>query len=137
MALFTDGSAWSHDGSGGWAWIAIDCFGNEAQHAGGEGGTTNNRMEMLAWIEGLNAIFDVHEACEVLVYSDSEYVGLGAMDRTRKRGKNKDLWIRIDHAIDHHEYVEFVHVRGHNGHCYNERVDKLAGQARRNWRKGR
>jgi ribonuclease HI len=135
VALFTDGSAWSGDGSGGWAWIAIDAFEGEDQDSGFVGDTTNNRMEMLAWIEGLMAVAESFGACEVLVYSDSEYVGKGAMDRKRSRVKNRDLWELIDEAIDYHSYVEFIHVRGHDGHPFNERVDKLAGEARRAGRK--
>lgn len=62
--------------------------------------------------------------------SDSEYVGLGAIDRTRSRKCNKDLWPLLDKAVDSHLYVEFAHVKGHTGHMWNDRVDKLAGQAR-------
>src|ERR1039458_3316122 len=131
IGLFTDGSAWSGDKSGGWAWIAIDAFDGEAQDSGYEHDTTNNRMEMLAWVEGLGSILDSFGACDVLVYSDSEYVGLGAMDRGRGRVKNCDLWERIDTLIDSHRYVEFIHVRGHDGHPFNERVDALAGLTRR------
>lgn len=131
IALFTDGSAWSGDGSGAWAWIAIDAFEGEGQDAGYVGKTTNNRMEMLAWVEGLMAIAEAFGPCEVLVYSDSEYVGKGAMDRGRSRVKNRDLWELIDESIDYHDYVEFIHVRGHDGHPFNERVDKLAGEVRR------
>ena len=131
IALFTDGSSWAKDGSGGWAWIAIDAFDGEASDAGYEHDTTVNRMEMQAWVEGLTAVFEAHGACRVLVYSDSEYVGLGAMDHTRARKKNRDWWEWIDKSIDAHLYVEFVHVRGHDGHKYNERADEMAGRARR------
>ena len=131
FCLFTDGSAYTKDRSGGWAWLALDAFEGEFHVAGGRTETTNNRMEMLAWIKGLNALHKTFGPCEILVYSDSEYVGLGAMDSTRNRKLNKDLWFWLDQTISAHKYVEFVHVKGHSGQVYNERVDKLAGEARR------
>lgn len=130
IAIFTDGSSYYKDRTGGWAWIAIDAFTGECNGIGGEGDTTNNRMEMTAWIKGLEAVFESHGPCTIIVYSDSEYVGLGAMDRNRKRNNNRDLWWDLDEAIDKHKYVEFRHVKGHSGHEYNEAVDKLASQAR-------
>ena len=135
VGLFTDGSSWTKDGSGGWAWLAIDAFddGYEAFAMGGASNTTNNRMEMRAWIEGLSAIHSSLGPCTVIVYSDSEYVGLGAMDRRRRRKVNVDLWDDLDDAIDRHLYVEFRHIKGHTGHHYNEEVDKLAGEARLAW----
>jgi ribonuclease HI len=130
IALYTDGSAWSKDRSGGWSWIAIDCGEGEAWDCGGVSATTVNRMELQAWIEGLNTL-KVFGPLIVLVRSDSEYVGLGAMDRKRIRNKNRDLWEQLDEAIDAHELVHFDHVRGHSGNKYNDRVDVLANQARR------
>lgn len=134
FGLFTDGSAWPKDHSGGWAWLIYDAFDGECHHSGYASDTTNNRMEMTAWIEGLNAIYDEHGSCEIVVFSDSEYVGLGAMNRSRNRHKNTDLWQEIDDAIDRHVFVIFEHVRGHSNHHYNDRVDKLAGEARRKGR---
>jgi ribonuclease HI len=131
IGLFTDGSSWAQDKSGGWAWLAIDCFGGECHGSGKASGTTNNRMELSSWIEGLNAVHQAHGPCEIVVFSDSEYVGLGAMNRYRNRIKNLDLWQLLDAAIDQHIYVEFNHVRGHSGNPYNEKVDKLASKARR------
>lgn len=137
IALFTDGSCWSTDRSGGWAWVAIDCFDNEASASGYESDTTNNRMEMQAWIKGLNSIADVHGACEILVYSDSQYVGFGVMDSARLRNANADLWWDLDRASERHDYIEFIHVKGHpkpgdvkRGHALNAKVDKMAGDAR-------
>jgi ribonuclease HI len=132
IILFTDGSAWTKDGSGGWAWIALDVFDGEEAGFGGASDTTNNRMEMQAWIEGLNDLHQAFGPCTVLVFSDSEYVGFGAMDRQRGRKANLDLWEAMDKVIDKHKYVEFRHVRGHAGDEYNELVDKLAGYARKN-----
>jgi ribonuclease HI len=131
IALFTDGSSYYKDGSGGWAWVAIDCFGGKEIGSGYVSDTTNNRMEMQAWIEGLNYLVGTLGPCDVLVYSDSEYVGLGAMDRSRTRKKNRDLWDDIDHAIDQHKSIEFVWVKGHHESHYNQLVDELAGNARR------
>jgi ribonuclease HI len=131
IALFTDGSSYHKDGSGGWAYVAIDAFGDEVVGSGSASGTTNNRMEMQAWVEGLNWVFETLGPCKLLVYSDSEYVGLGAMDRTRMRRKNDDLWFEIDSAIDRHKMVEFVWVKGHRDSHYNILADELAGQARR------
>lgn len=134
IALFTDGSSWTTDGFGGWAWVAFGVAEGEAWDSGGAPRTTNNRMEMEAWIQGLDALYDALGACTILVYSDSQYVGFGATDRRRQRRKNKDLWVEIDRAIDRHQYVEFCHVRGHTGHEYNERVDQLATEARLSYR---
>lgn len=131
IALFTDGSSYYKDGSGGWAWVAIDCFDGQEMDSGYVSDTTNNRMEMQAWIEGLNYLVETLGPCEVLVYSDSQYVGLGAMDPSRARKKNRDLWIEIDVAIEQHEFVEFVWVKGHHESHYNQLVDELAGNARR------
>jgi ribonuclease HI len=132
IGLFTDGSSWSQDKSGGWAYIAVDAFDNEISDCGRVENTTNNRMEMEAWIRGLNAIFDEYGACEVIVFSDSQYVGYGAMQRERNRVANRDLWDELDEAVDRHLYIEFQHIKGHNGNSYNERVDKLASEVRRN-----
>ena len=131
IALFTDGSSSTRDKSGGWAWVAIDCFGGEEVGTGFVSGTTNNRMELMAWIEGLEHLSRTLGPVDVLVYSDSQYVGFGAMDRTRKRNKSRDLWKLLDEAIDDHEYVEFVWVKGHAESYYNHLVDQLAGNARR------
>jgi ribonuclease HI len=135
IGLFTDGSADYKDRSGGWAWLAIDTSqdGYEAFDMGGTSDTTNNRMEMTAWTEGLNAIYAALGPCTVVVYSDSQYVGFGSMDRSRKRNNNVDLWLAIDEAVDRHWYVEFRHIKGHNDHHYNEQVDRLAGEARLAW----
>lgn len=132
IALFTDGSSYHKDKSGGWAWIAIDLFDGEKSDSGYIPNTTNNRMELWAWVKGLNYLIGTLGPCDVLVYSDSQYVGYGAMDRTRARKKNQDLWVNIDDVIDRHNSVEFVWVKGHHESHYNDVVDKLAGQARRN-----
>jgi ribonuclease HI len=109
----------------------MDAFDGFLCDAGYVPETTNNRMEMLAVISGLTTLHDCFGACDILVYSDSQYVVLGATDKTRKRNKNKDHWKWIDEAIDKHSLVEFVHIKGHQGQHFNEMADKLAGTARR------
>lgn len=135
IVLYTDGSSWAHDRSGGWAWLAIDYHGSEASASGAASDTTNNRMEMQAWIEGLNSLHEAHGPCCVLVYSDSQYVGFGFCDPSRQRKANADLWKELTKAGEKHEYVEFCHVKGHakgdKKDLYNDRVDKMAGAARR------
>lgn len=131
VAIFTDGSAHYKDGSGGWAFVAIDLFGNEEIGSGYVPDTTVGRMEMQAQIEGLNYVFETLGPCELLVYSDSQYVVLGASDRTRKRRANKDLWFELDSAIGQHKYVESIWVKGHAESYYNQMVDEIAGDARR------
>lgn len=132
IGLFTDGSSWTVDCSGGWAWIAIDCFDGETSRCGAVSDTTNNRMEMMAWIKGLE---DVHQAlgpCELLIFSDSEYVGKAVTYEGWGRKTNLDLWKRLDAALALHSYTEWVYVRGHSKHLYNDRVDKMASRARKN-----
>lgn len=131
VALYTDGSSHNPDKSGGWAWVAVDAFGNEESDSGAARDTTNNRMEMHAVIDGLTLLWLAYGPCEVLVRSDSEYVVLGCMNRKRKRTKNVDCWTKIDASVRHHKHVHFEHVRGHTGDHYNEIVDKLAGKARK------
>jgi ribonuclease HI len=131
VALYTDGSSWSKDRSGGWAWLALDSLGNEASGSGSASGTTNNRMEMMGWIEGLTALHLAHGPCLVAVYSDSQYVGYGYQDPGRIRRANADLWVALDVAAKVHEHVEFVFVKGHRDDIFNHRVDEMAGLARR------
>ncbi len=132
IAVFTDGSCYWKDGSGGWAWMAIDSKGNTVIKSGYERGTTNNRMELHAPAQALQWLHDKLGPIEVLIHSDSQYVVLGSQDRNRIRKKNRDLWTRLDSISDAHKFVEWLHIRGHSGHEYNELVDKLAGEARKN-----
>ena len=135
IALYTDGSANYQDRSGGWAWVAVDAFEGFETDSGGETDTTVNRMELLGVINGLWAIHLSHSGSDVLVLSDSQYVVLGCQDPTRARRKNRDLWDDMDKVLDIIEkfggYVEFEHVRGHQGNKYNELADDLAGLARK------
>lgn len=131
LGLFTDGSASTRDRSGGWAFVIIDAFDGEHHDSGGDTDTTISRMELTAWIKGLECIYQQFGEQSIVVFSDSQYVGFGAMDRTRKRNKNVDLWDELDKIIDKHLYVEFRHVKGHDGDVFNEMVDELAGEARK------
>ena len=131
IALFTDGSCYYKDRIGGYAWCAIDCFGGEEIGTGGVHDTTSARMEMQAWIEGLNWVFEELGSCELLIYSDSEFVVLGVADPERTRKANVDLWEELDAALERHGYIEPIWVKGHADSHYNRLVDELAGNARK------
>ncbi len=131
ICLYTDGSAWAKDGSGGWAYVALDAFGNSTTGYGREVKTTNNRMEMAAAAQGLSWMFSKYGACEVLVRCDSEYVVKGITQPGRARVANLDYWQFLQRAVDLHAYVEWEHVRGHATDRFNNLADKLAGEARR------
>ena len=133
VALYTDGACRGNPGRGGWGAILV--FGKyEKEMSGGEPMTTNNRMELLAAISGLQAL---KEPCSVTLYSDSKYLVdaflLGWVESWRSHGwkrgkdelKNPDLWQSLYELTSVHN-VNFVWVKGHNGHDYNERCDKLA-----------
>lgn len=131
--LFTDGSCLGNPGPGGWGAL-LRFNGTEKELAGGEDTTTNNRMELRAVIEGLNALT---RPCVVTVYTDSQYVQKGITEWIRgwkargwktaakKPVKNADLWRELDDAQSKHE-ITWQWVKGHAGHPENERVDDLA-----------
>lgn len=131
--VYTDGSCWTGDRIGGWAWVAIDQFGEELQGGSSEVDTTISRMELSGIIDALEFIYERCGPSDIVVYSDSEYAVLGIKDRTRQRKKNNDLWDWLDDITDAHGSVEYNHVRGHQGNHYNEIADDLAGE----FRKGR
>lgn len=135
--LFTDGACSGNPGPGGWG--ALLRYGeHEKELMGGEAQTTNNRMEMTAVIEGLSAV--KLPRCHVTVHTDSQYVMKGATEYIhgwKKRGwktadkkdvKNRDLWEKLDSVMQLHK-LDWIWVRGHNGHPENERVDELARNA--------
>lgn len=139
VELFTDGACSGNPGPGGWAYILRHkASGAEREDSGGDPKTTNNRMELIAVIEGLGAL---HKPSVVDLYSDSKYVlnGLSEwMASWKKRGwktaskqpvKNLDLWQRLDELSQIHE-INFHWVQGHAGHPENERCDELAVAAR-------
>ena len=133
IIMFSDGACRGNPGPGGWG--AVLRFGqHEKKLHGGERETTNNRMELTAAIEGLNAL---NEKCEVQLYTDSQYVRKGVLEWLegwKKRGwktaakqpvKNKDLWQLLDEAIQRHQ-IEWHWVKGHSGNEGNELADELA-----------
>lgn len=87
-------------------------------------------MELLGAISGLEFLLEKYGPSVVLIQSDSQYVVFGAMDRSRKRRKNQDLWKRLDLVVDSHELAVFEHVKGHSDHVFNDMVDRLAGELR-------
>jgi ribonuclease HI len=135
VELFTDGACDPNPGPGGWA-VLLRSAGQEKELSGGEPRTTNNRMELTAALQGLNAL---KRPCRVRLYTDSEYLKRGVTEWLpgwRRRGwkrkegelKNADLWQALDAALQRHQ-VEWSWVRGHAGHPENERVDRLARAA--------
>jgi len=128
VTLFSDGSALGNPGPGGYGTILR--FGDKEKIiSGSEVHTTNNRMELLAVIEGLRAL---KEPCEVDVVSDSSYVTKGINEWLKawikkdfKNVKNPDLWRDYVDVSKIHK-VNGIWVRGHDGHVENERCDKLA-----------
>ena len=132
--IYTDGACKGNPGAGGWSAILV-FGGKEKELFGGERVTTNNRMELTAAIEGLKAL---KEPCRVNLYSDSQYlvnaINKGWLESWKSKGwrkadksavLNDDLWKTLDDLLCTHE-VEFIWVRGHDGHEYNERCDELA-----------
>ncbi len=137
IQIYTDGSSRGNPGPGGFGTV-LAFNGREKELSQGFIETTNNRMEMLAAIAGLEAL---KESCHVTIYSDSRYVvdaqTKGWVTGWKKRGwvkkdkqavKNVDLWKRMDRAAEPHE-VNWVWVKGHAGHEFNERCDTLATEA--------
>ncbi|MBQ5515006.1 MAG: ribonuclease HI [Oscillospiraceae bacterium] len=142
VTLYTDGACSGNPGPGGWA--AILCYGKAVKElSGGEAETTNNRMELTAVIESLNAL---KRPCEVELYTDSQYVAnainLGWLENWKKRGwKRKDgkllnpeLWQKLDSLLETHK-VTFHWVKGHADNEYNNRCDALAVKERDKFRK--
>jgi ribonuclease HI len=133
VEIFTDGACRGNPGPGGWAAL-LRAGGKERQISGGEALTTNNRMELTAAIEALNAL---KRPCTVELHSDSQYVrdGITKWIHTWQRNgwrtadkkpvKNAELWQRLLEAASRHQ-VEWHWVRGHSGHPENDRVDALA-----------
>ena len=126
VQMYTDGSCVGNPGPGGWAALLIyvdpQQQRREKTFAGYEMRTTNNRMELLAAIRGLNGL---REPCAVTLYSDSTYV-IGVGTGRIRAMRNHDLVTALRQAMQRHRSVEFQHVPGHSGHVENERVDTLA-----------
>lgn len=132
--LFTDGACSGNPGPGGYGAI-LRCGKFEKEISGGEAETTNNRMELMAVICGLEAL---NRRCSVTIYSDSRYfvdgIEKGWAKSWRSNGwrkgdkspaKNPDLWERLLNLLDEHE-VRLVWLKGHAGHPENERCDAMA-----------
>jgi len=133
VELFTDGACSGNPGPGGWG-VILRYRGVEKELWGGAKETTNNRMELTAAIEGLEAL---SRGVRANLTTDSTYVrdgitkwihgwkAKGWKTANKKPVKNKDLWQRLEVAIERHQ-VEWHWVRGHDGHIENERADALA-----------
>lgn len=136
VELFTDGACLGNPGPGGWGAL-LRAGGHERELSGGEAQTTNNRMELMAAIAGLEAL---KRPCVVEITTDSQYVKRGVeewMARWQANGwrtsdrqpvKNRELWERLRTALAAHQ-VRWHWVKGHAGHVENERVDVLARTA--------
>ena len=130
--MYTDGSAKGNPGNGGYGVVLLN-GGFQKEISQGYILTTNNRMELLAVITGLEAL---KRSCEVMVYSDSKYVidsvekgwVFGWQKKAFKGKKNQDLWKRFLEIYKQHQ-VEFTWVKGHAGNKYNEVCDALAVNA--------
>ena len=134
IELYTDGACSGNPGPGGWGCILI-YKGVEKELSGGEAETTNNRMELLAVISGLEAL---KEPCAVTLYSDSKYVidalqlgwakkwrAAGWMRNKKDPAKNPELWARLLELTEKHT-MSYVWVKGHAENEYNNRCDKMA-----------
>ena len=133
IEIYTDGACRGNPGPGGWGALLINGAHEMTLH-GGNPETTNNRMELTAAIEALNAL---SRPRSVTLFTDSKYVMDGINDwmpNWKKRGwktaakkpvKNKDLWQALDEAIQRHE-IDWRWVKGHDGNPGNEKADELA-----------
>ena len=136
VEIFTDGACSGNPGPGGWGAV-LRYAEIERELSGGEKATTNNRMELMAAIAGLEALT---KSCRVKLYTDSMYLRDGItkwLPNWKARGwktagrepvKNVDLWQRLEAAASQHE-IDWHWVRGHAGHPENERADALARAA--------
>lgn len=139
VIIYTDGGAIGNPGAGGYG-VVLKYKGHRKELSGGFRLTTNNRMEILACVEGLRAL--KHKS-DVIVYSDSQYVvnsmskgwakrwkAKGWMRNDKEKAENPDLWEQLLELCTYHN-VEFRWVKGHNGTVENERCDQLAMEAAR------
>jgi ribonuclease HI len=141
IEIFTDGACSGNPGPGGWGAI-LRSGTHERELQGGEAATTNNRMELMAAIAALEAL---KRPSKVRLHTDSNYLKDGItkwLPQWKRRGwktadkkpvKNVDLWQRLEAAEAPHE-VEWLWVRGHDGHVENERADALAREGMQPYR---
>ena len=141
VLLYTDGACSGNPGPGGWAFILVHpATGKTMERSGGERESTNNRMELMAAIEGLSALT---RPTRVELFTDSVYVGKGMSEylpkwkangwRRKEKNKlvpiaNEELWRELDQLLAKHQ-VKYTRVAGHSGHEENDLVDKLAVEA--------
>ena len=135
VTLYTDGACKGNPGTGGWG-VVLEYGEHRKELFGGDVGTTNNRMELMAAIAGLSAL---KSRCAVDLYTDSVYVkdGItkwlsnwksnGWRTASKKPVANQDLWEQLDQAVSNHQ-VNWHWVKGHSGDPGNERADELANQ---------
>ncbi|MFO3423026.1 ribonuclease HI [Legionella pneumophila serogroup 1] len=133
VEIYTDGACKGNPGPGGWG-VLLRYNGREKTLHGGEAQTTNNRMELMAAIKGLEAL---KRSCEVDLYTDSQYLQQGMKEwiKTWKRNgwrnskkelvKNAELWKSLDNLASIHN-IHWHWVKGHSGHLENDLVDALA-----------
>ncbi|MBE9516638.1 MAG: ribonuclease HI [Proteobacteria bacterium] len=136
VSIFTDGACRGNPGPGGWG-VLLRYGNSEKELYGGEAETTNNRMELMAAIKGLESL--TRNDLEVDLTTDSNYVRQGITEwignwkrngwktANKKPVKNADLWQRLDEATKQHS-VHWHWVKGHSGHPENERADELANR---------
>lgn len=136
--IFSDGACSGNPGPGGYG-VILRCEGREKELSGGEHQTTNNRMELMGVITGLEAL---KYPCKVTIQTDSKYVVDGIekgwakswrknnwIKSDKKPALNKDLWEKLLNLLEIHE-VKFTWIKGHAGHPENERCDRLAVEQR-------
>ncbi|MDE6579210.1 MAG: ribonuclease HI [Ruminiclostridium sp.] len=136
--IFSDGACSGNPGPGGYG-VILRCEGREKELSGGEHQTTNNRMELMGVITGLEAL---KYPCKVTIQTDSKYVVDGIekgwarswkknnwIKSDKKPALNKDLWEKLLKLLEIHE-VKFTWIKGHAGHPENERCDRLAVEQR-------
>lgn len=136
IEIYTDGACRGNPGPGGWGAL-LKFQGNEKEIYGSEINTTNNRMELMAAIKGLEEV--KKQQSKIRLTTDSTYVQKGITEwldnwkrknwktANRKPVKNADLWLRLDEVNAKHE-VEWCWVKGHSGHDENEIADMLANK---------
>ncbi|RYF79422.1 MAG: ribonuclease HI [Comamonadaceae bacterium] len=137
VVMYTDGACKGNPGPGGWG-VWLRSGSHEKELFGGEAVTTNNRMELMAVIEGLTAL---KRPCKVLLYLDSQYVRQGITEwirgwkakgwitSSKQPVKNADLWRRLDALVSGGSHqIEWRWVKGHSGDPGNEKADALANQ---------
>lgn len=134
--LYTDGACKGNPGPGGWGYL-LKCGENSIQDSGSEKDTTNNRMELMAVINGLSKL---NRFCNVIISTDSQYVKNGMEEwihnwkkngwksSNKKPVKNVDLWQQLDALVQKFN-ASWEWVKGHSGHVENEIVDTLASNA--------